>query len=79
MGLKPLVPWVGSCDYASVCVLPTWVLTIPCFHPSYLSHCGSFLVSVAVEIFSADLPVFLNNSYSVNNYINNSDVPVGRG
>ena len=49
--LDPSLPGENlcDCDYPPVCWLLSWVLTIPCLHPSHPSCCGSFFVSLVVE------------------------------
>ena len=79
MRLGPLAPWgepLQLClsSHFGVAYLWAWVLTILCLCPSYLSHCGFFLISLVVQIFSASLQVVLIDSCSVNSC--NFGVPV---
>lgn len=48
-GLDPSLLWETLCnyDYPPVCWL--WILTIPCLHPSYPSHRGSFFIYFVME------------------------------
>lgn len=84
VGLDFLSPWEESlqflcnCDYLPLCGLAgVRVSAILHLYPSYLSYCGSFLISLLEEIFYATIQVILIDRCFMNSFA--FGVPTGGG